>query len=300
MLQKLCCKYIKALQKQTSKISIPHISDDMDSFNNDIVIRFASYLCSRDLVNLSLTCRRFGSNVDGSSLMEDTAKQLVCNAKQDERDALPRMADQSYIELYSELEQLRAPRIFDQLIGEDLYYGNNNKSHVKCDSRYDSTCTALCDHVMRAGKHYAKFIIGASISIGIIRPLKNREKEDLYSFDPWNKSNQMLEEWDRWGDNINYCSYLASTYSEPGCCYWTSRKEREYREWDGSESLEPDDEIGMLLDLEAGTISVYRNGRLLGMMKDGLAGEYCWTITMWSNCERSVRIEKVSIPTDLA
>ena len=72
----------------------------MDSLDNDIVVRFASYLCSRDLVNLSLTCRRFGNkNADGLSLMEDTAKHIICNAQQDERDTLQRMADQSYIEL---------------------------------------------------------------------------------------------------------------------------------------------------------------------------------------------------------
>jgi len=92
----------------------------MDSLDNDIVIRFASYLCSKDIVNLSLTCRRFGScqlHDMGLSLMEDTAYQIIFNAKEDERDALPKLADQSYIELYSELEQYRAPRKFDQLIG---------------------------------------------------------------------------------------------------------------------------------------------------------------------------------------
>ena len=60
----------------------------MDSFNNDIVIRFASFLCSKDLVNLALTCRRFGSSQlhdTGSSLIEDTAHQIICNAKQEER-----------------------------------------------------------------------------------------------------------------------------------------------------------------------------------------------------------------------
>ena len=32
----------------------------------------------------------------------------------------------------------------------------------------------------------------------------------------------------------------------------------------------------MLLDLGEGTLSVYQNGRRVGTLKDGLAGEYCW------------------------
>ena len=127
----------------------------IDCFNNDIVIRFASYLSSQDLVNLSLTCRKFGSSQlhdSGSSLMEDTAHQIISNAQQDEKEALPRMANQSYIELYSELEQYRGPRSFDQLLGNRLSYVNDDRSHIMvCEI---PTCSAICNHVMRAGKHY--------------------------------------------------------------------------------------------------------------------------------------------------
>jgi len=34
--------------------------------------------------------------------------------------------------------------------------------------------------------------------------------------------------------------------------------------------------LGMLLDLDSGTLSLYQNGRKLGTLKDGLVGEYCW------------------------
>ena len=70
--------------------STRHCKKKCDSLDNDIVIRFASYLHSQDLVSLALTCRRFGSNdVGGISLMEDTARQIICNAVKEERDALP-------------------------------------------------------------------------------------------------------------------------------------------------------------------------------------------------------------------
>jgi len=103
----------------------------LDSLDNDIVMHFASYLCSRDLVNLSYTCRQFGEKNEGLSLMEDTALQIINNSHTDEREALPKLANQTYIELYSELEKYREPRVFDQLIGQDLSYVNNDKSHIK-------------------------------------------------------------------------------------------------------------------------------------------------------------------------
>ena len=68
-----------------------------DSLDNDIVIHFASYLQSQDLVNLSLTCRRFGSKNEGLSLMEDTAMQIINNLHKDERNAIPKLANRTYI-----------------------------------------------------------------------------------------------------------------------------------------------------------------------------------------------------------
>ena len=44
--------------------------------------------------------------------------------------------------------------------------------------------------------------------------------------------------------------------------------------------------IGLLLDLDEGTLTVYKNGRRLGVMKDGLSGEYCWYTSIYSSGER--------------
>ena len=38
--------------------------------------------------------------------------------------------------------------------------------------------------------------------------------------------------------------------------------------------------VDMLLDLDEGTLSVYKNGRKLGVMKRGLAGHYCWVVAL--------------------
>ena len=45
----------------------------------------------------------------------------------------------------------------------------------------------------------------------------------------------------------------------------------------------------MLLDLGNGTLSVYRNGRRVDTLKDGLAGEYCWMAGFFSGGDVSIQ-----------
>ena len=70
---------------------------------------------------------------DELSLTESAARHIIDNqTTEEERDALPRKENQSYIELYSELEDFRAPRVFDQLIGraisDPICYNNDDRS----------------------------------------------------------------------------------------------------------------------------------------------------------------------------
>ena len=286
------------------------------SFSNDIAIRFASYLSSRDLVNLSLTCRRFGSkNVDtGSSLMEDTARQIICNATEDERDNLPKLANQTHIELYSELEKYRGPRVFDQLIGKNISYKDGDKSFIKyggVDTYSDDSNTAICNHVMRSGKHYATFTYvqdgGDCMRVGIIRPIRNWDQKGLDMFDPilddeiYPQVNELRQELrgertERWGDsNVHYCGVM----SEVKTIWFSDFVNEQCESWDRQGyGFSTGDKLGVLLDLDAGTLTVYKNGRRLeGIMKSGLTGEYCWVATMWTDGD-SIRIEKGAVPTD--
>ena len=281
----------------------------IDSLDNDMVIRLASYLSSQDLVSLALTCRRFGSrDTDDDSLMETTARQIICNAKQEERNNLP--ATQTYIELYSELEKYRGPRVFDQLIGEHISYVNNDKSLIEYgDYEYGepgTSQTAICNRVMRSGKHCVTFTImetpassDISLRIGIVRPLPDWGEKGLDLFDPLSCTQhykEMLgERTDRWGDS-NVHHFSLASHGGYGWSDWKNCNNS--GNWDGREeaSFGKGDEVGMLLDLDAGTLSnkngqrVYKNGRSV------LSGEYCWTVTLWKTGE-SVRIEKGPIPT---
>ena len=48
----------------------------------------------------------------------------------------------------------------------------------------------------------------------------------------------------------------------------------------GMKDISDGDVIGMLLDLDEGTLSIYKNGRKLGIIENGLAGSYCWVVSL--------------------
>ena len=53
--------------------------------------------------------------------------------------------------------------------------------------------------------------------------------------------------------------------------------------------------IGLLLDLNEGTLSIYQRGQKLTTLKDGLSGEYCWCAETFL-ADVSVSIERGPAP----
>jgi len=47
--------------------------------------------------------------------------------------------------------------------------------------------------------------------------------------------------------------------------------------------------MGMLLDLGSGTLSLYQNGLRVGILKDGLAGAYCWIASLIGRGSASIK-----------
>ena len=81
-----------------------------------------------------------------------------------------------------------------------------------------------------------------------------------------------------------------------GYC-WSSNWEEyggQEESWDEMETTSTPCKIGMLLDLDEGTLSVYKNGRKLGVMKRGLSGQYCWVVTLLPG--RQVTIKRGPVP----
>jgi hypothetical protein len=56
--------------------------------------------------------------------------------------------------------------------------------------------------------------------------------------------------------------------------------------------------IGLLLDLDVGSLTVYKNDERLGVIADDLGGEFCWAITL-ANPGPSARIESAPMPEDI-
>ena len=269
-------------------------------FNNDILVNISPYLECSDLVSLALTSRRLGlkklDNDDDCdwSQMEEVARQLLYKSQtNDERAALPRYAGESWITLLHELELLRSPLIFDQLIGDRIAYVRGNRacftsSNPEFNPEADATAlvtssttqTAICsNHIMRSGKHFATFTLTGCEGLnywwpGIVRPIGRLDNFGLTQFAFWDHENINFEylrgkRTDRWGEgNVNCCFYC--TYA--GMCAWGDwqSEHRNMVEWDGREGAgDVDCKIGMLLDLNQGTLTIYKDGRKLGVMKDG-------------------------------
>ncbi len=135
---------------------------------------------------------------------------------------------------------------------------------------------------MRAGKHYATLSLAELndkwIHFGLVRPIKDWDRKGLANT-PWQIYcfNGEKYQTQRWGTgDIHCCAYD----SDDGDCYWSNwkgnRRTPWVSDWEGMENAQESSTIGLLLDFDNGTLSVYKNGRRLGMMKDGLSGEYCW------------------------
>ena len=130
--------------------------------------------------------------------------------------------------------------------------------------------------------------------MGVMRPGKANQtaKENPLYNDFFDNFSRRMGHGEHDNNMVHCCMY----YSATGKCIssdW-SGSDNEYESWEGMERVSAGDEIGMLLDLDEGTLSVYKDGRKLGVMKSGLAGQYCWVASMWNGT--SVSIKRGTIP----
>ncbi|EJK76983.1 hypothetical protein THAOC_01217 [Thalassiosira oceanica] len=136
------------------------------------------------------------------------------------------------------------------------------------------------------------------INIGIIRPLLRKNNRMDLSFDPVIREDFITDYESEvdftirasyWGDgNVNCCTF----FGEDGSCWWSSGEgtcNDGEPEWSGNVDMGVDPcTVGLLLDLNAGTLTVYKNSHRLGVMMRGLTGEYCWMVTLFTECMISV------------
>ena len=108
-----------------------------------------------------------------------------------------------------------------------------------------------------------------------------------------------------------HCFYSTNT----GNCYCVMPSGNKIKQdWAGQQNARRDgDQIGLLLDLDEGTMQVYKNESdsrsegegsgvapagwdRLGEMARGLSGEYCWAISLLPRLGDSVRIKAAPLP----
>jgi len=268
-------------------------------FNPDVVFLLAALLQPRDLCHLALTCKAMGGRqaaYDGLSLAEEAARLLFECASGWERSCLPKYRDEGWIELYHHLLMLRSKLTFDQLVGDNIQYGEEPSTALTTAAGHSTgMSTAMCsNHVMRAGRHFTFFTVVEDETngrgmIGIMRPIQIDVSittgppflPGAIVFNP-----TVFELWgylrskrtERWGDSDVHCCIMDTYYGKFNWLDWAVLRpyDHNYGRMD-IYGYEPSRlPIGLLLDLDEGTLSLYQNGQRLATMKDGLSGEYCW------------------------
>ena len=284
-------------------VKIRTFTVDLSRIDPILVAHVASFLgLSRELLSMALTCKAFGwrgasSTPGGSSLVEEVARQFLANQLQPndvERDALPRYNNgtSSWLPILNDLERLRRPLKFSKLIGPGIAYsGSDSRVKGPSDARYKYS-TAMSDYVMRRGVHFATFnlINVGGISIGVARPLRDYfsvNKEERFSmFDNRRFGGLRAQQTDEWVGDVHCCQIEC----REGYMVWTNFQQvNTYTFWEGYEVFNLGDTVGLLVDLNRGTLTVYKDGRRLGVAKDGLAGEYCFFASLMGRDEVSIQ-----------
>ena len=191
---------------------------------------------------------------------------------------------------------MRVPLTFDQL-AESIVYVEGNKSCVVNNNSSLHWVTAFSNNIMMAGKHYVSFEVchgpAHGLLLGVMRPgeamqsaIFNPLLPSFYEHFTQRKGSR------QYNNSINCCMY--QTFD--GYCFSHGWGEGNAvrNEWDGMECPSPPYKIGMLLDLDEGTLSVYNNERKLGVMKRGLAGQYCWFVSLLPGIQ--VTIKRGTVP----
>jgi len=269
-------------------------------FNSDALLKIISHLSSIDLLNLALTNTKFGIHQEGGlSLIKMSTDILVHEiATEEQLAALPRYDGENALADYHYLQLLRAPLTFDQLVGAPMISGDKTcvMYSASYEYEYEEDCeTAFSNNILRAGKHYVTFGVNTSTLeplalMGVMRPGHANQYASGSPLDKkfYQNFSQKHGEGSN-NNNIQCCLYNTAN----GRCYHTINWPNSMS-WDGKERISSGDEIGMLLDLDDGTLSVYKNGRKLGVMKKGLVGPYCWVVSV--NEGTLVTIKRGTIP----
>ena len=254
-----------------------------------------------EILNLALTCQ--GLRV----ICEGVARAVIDGATDEERSNLPQVnlpttrdlssPDRSHsfrnwglISKYQQIFKHREGLKFDQVVGGVKYSDPNDMSKIIFS---EGSGFGASNRIMRSGVHRATFELSGNgmAWLGIVRPmdykrialynnrciapegqrvtgLRHRHRIDTPTDVPVLKKYPMA-----WGDEVNTNAVLLS-YSGHKILY--KGLERTCDRRNIRLCFDINDKIGLVLDLDTGTLSVSKNGSYVGELCSGLEGEYVW------------------------
>jgi hypothetical protein len=243
----------------------------------------------RDLLRLVRACRRFAIKCIGApaehrttasgtaaaaqqaevwSIIEEAARRWIAACTDQEQGWVPRRGRERWLGLMWEVEALRRGAVFGRS-HEDITVSEGGSVATKAIE--DGFARAAASKAaMRAGRHYAQFTAvsgGYLMCFGVIRP----------------------------GWDVEGGAYAEDLDGHCFCVTLDGTRFPAQQDWEGRQHAREGDRIGMLLDLDQGTMTVYKNDERLGVMATGLSGEYSWAVSMYGQGD-STRIESAPAP----
>ena len=220
-----------------------------DGITDDTLLNIAGFLpTARDLLCLKLTHRRFAAKViaaPASGAGSAAAAPRRCCASRMRRGGcwwrgwVPRREPESRLCLMHEVGLPRQPLLFGRAHASILLSEGGAVATKGATEFYWRT--AANKVAMRSGRHFAQFTVGSgnnNMFFGLIRPGWDVEGGvDAYTVD-------------------GHCFY-STAYGEP-----LPRQQR----MGGKQPAEQGDRIGMLLDLDQDSMTVWKNDEKLGVM----------------------------------
>jgi len=181
--------------------------------------------------------------------------------------------------VHQRLHLLRSSLAFGRIVGSSIRHvdGGIGRIRGKMTGERVGYSVAICQRVMMAGVHCVEFDVtdvGGAMGFGVIRPIDDHPKKRM-------KHDEFRA----------YCN-MRRHGNEPGY------EGDVHQYYDQTMHLERGDVIGMVLDLDGSALTVYKNGKRLGAkVRTGLAGHYCWAVTMdrLGGSRPSVRIRPANI-----
>lgn len=268
-------------------------------------------VAATDLLHLALTCTRFAvrsvlpcsdlidepaSSVaptvakgpsqlgldSGWSIAEEAARRWINDCSEQERGWVPQRG-QSWLSLMREVEVLRRPLVIHRAHPSYSIAESGTLVQLCVDNTGEHWRAAATQPRMRAGRHCAEFTVveGDSMHFGVIRS----SWDVVCGADASGQDAAAVE---------GHCFYNTFTgFGMPGYHRWWNEAEA-----DGtSPYANKGDRIGLLLDLDQGSMSVYKNDKCLGVMAElDSAGEYCWAVSLGNEEGDSARIGTMALP----